>query len=335
MSKPLVVFASDQTYLGPLMAPCLQFVDRGLTELADVVVYLVDVDPDIRRRLEDYFTPRGIRFETLESSALERAAGTLQPNHRLPAVAFARLAIADLIPSRHDTIIYLDCDIQIVGDISPLLKHSVPEGAIVAARSYVWLVSPGGEVERRTGEYLAKLGGVPRDAYFNSGVMACRRETWREIAPKALDFFVNNPQLCGSMDQSALNAVCVGRLVQMSPAYNFISGYSASSIHKHYKPRLIHFTGATKPWNSIDPPWNGRFLADYARVLNLFPFLRGGLEFRPPQSLIERAATRLRRGLSSARHPRSALRKALRDRDRNREMLHKFLEYTNNTEFPF
>jgi len=335
MDRTLVALVTDRGFLAPSINACLQLVDQRIPELADIVVYLVDVDPETLQRLRDHFSPRGIQFESLESRSFIPPSRRRFESRHYPVSALARLALTEIFPPRYDNVVYLDGDIQIVGDVRPLITYKAPEGMIAAARDTFWLqivLDPG----HWSPNYIKELGilasrEVSADGYFNSGVLAFRRETWREIAPQALDFYFDHPPACRFCDQSALNAVCAGRVVHLSPAYNFQNTYHDIRAHESYAPRIIHFTGPRKPWKDYGPPWNGRFIPQYARLLEAHPFLRDGLE--PPRSpnLARLVGSRIGRVSPYLLHPRPTLRRR-RLRRLSREL---FLNYVSQTQFPF
>ena len=117
-------------------------------------------------------------------------------------VALARLILDIAIPDHYTNIVYLDGDLQIVGDVRPLVTYRVPDGMIAAGRGSLWLERNNHDVSNWFDGYLQGLGGVSSDTYFNSGVLAFRRDTWNEIAPKALQFFFENSQACPRHDQA-------------------------------------------------------------------------------------------------------------------------------------
>jgi hypothetical protein len=115
--------------------------------------------------------------------------------------------------------------------------------------------------------------GATRQSYFNSGVLACNRDTWAVYGPKALNAFFSNGETFIRHDQSALNAV-FEQMSNRSPAYNFHNVYAKLLCHRILAPKIIHFTGLAKlPWKAVVPPWGWHFHKSYVDLIERFPEL--------------------------------------------------------------
>ena len=87
--------------------------------------------------------------------------------------SLARLVIAPHLAPAYQNIVYLDGDIQIVGDVTPLVRHRVRDGWIAAGRGSAWF-DPDDRLGLNPTGYFDALNGATRDSYFNAGVLACR-----------------------------------------------------------------------------------------------------------------------------------------------------------------
>ncbi|MGO4389213.1 glycosyltransferase family 8 protein [Microvirga sp. 2YAF29] len=275
MKDRLVVFTTDRDFVVPTIAAALQIASQErVSAVADLLVYLIGVTIDESRALHRCFGEY-ITFERMEAEHFLPPKGTVFNQTHVSEATLARLVLGDLLPEQYEHIIYLDGDIYINGDISPLIMHTVEKGRILAACDGVWLLD--GESSQRwreTRTYLDDLGiADPRD-YFNAGVLAFRRSSWKMFSSKAMQYYLGRSVNCRFHDQSALNAVCIGSRDILSPAYNFTSLYANLDRADAYDVRIIHFTGGMKPWFYDGPPWNGRFLNVYQDVLDRYPTLR-------------------------------------------------------------
>jgi lipopolysaccharide biosynthesis glycosyltransferase len=296
-----VIFTTDSGFLMPTMSVIDQLVAQPkVTELADLIVYLVDIQPDQKHALEDSFGHLPVSFVDIPPELLSLPDDISFNGTHVPRSTLARLSLGALIPDRYDHILYLDGDIQLLGDISPLVAHEVGEGKIASVNEAVWMYQgDGGTYWSSMRDYLAGLGlSSPLD-YFNAGVLAFQRQTWRTKSDEARRFFIENSSLCRFHDQSALNAVFHGKREVLSPRYNYISGYADLDLTDRLKPRIVHFTGAAKPWFSSCRPWNGRFLAHYADLRARYPVLTNfdRPRSRPEIARIEREVEARRRKL--------------------------------------
>lgn len=289
MTSRLVFFTSDRGFLLPTIAAARQIVlQERLRDIVDVLVFLVDFSDDETCELRQAFADTGIYFENVSSAEFLPPAGSVFHQTHVPPSTLARLVVADRIPEQYEHIVYLDGDIRIVGDISPLLSHNVQDGRILSACDAMWLYEGDhGRYWHRSKAYLTGIGiSNPRD-YFNAGVLAFRRRTWIEIAKDAKDFFFTNSQKCRYHDQSALNAVCRGRREVLSPAFNFINNYAELGRLGKQSYRILHFTGAAKPWFYAGPPWNGQFLQYYHDAIVESPILSRFTSDQPSSKLLE------------------------------------------------
>ncbi len=271
MKNRVCVYVADHGFLVPSLVSAKQLALSKASELADIIIYLLGIEPEVVAKLENSFTGYEIKFIVLDTNAFAPPSSVSFRQGHVPIATLARLVLADYIPANYKHVVYLDGDTQIMGDITPLLKFEVPEGKIAAVNGSIWLT--GNTNAEWNKQYLKNLGGVDQYQYFNGGVLAFQLETWAEIGPQALKFFFENSEACYHHDQSALNAVCKGRRVTLEPAYNFHSEYAKLCVKNSYNPRIVHFTGNTKPWMYPVAPWGRRFTQPYIDILNEHVFL--------------------------------------------------------------
>jgi len=298
MKNRLIVFTTDRDFVVPTMSAALQIAEQSrITTIADIIVYLIDIPTDEAKDLQRSFGDR-FMFEQISAERFVPPEGIVFNKTHVPMATLARLTLSDLLPEQYEHIIYLDGDIYIQGDIYPLIAHDVEEDKVLAACDGVWLFKK--QLGRRWSdarEYLDGLGIAEPEDYFNAGVLAFRRSSWKNISHKAMRYYIEKSANCRFHDQSALNAVCVGQREILSPVYNFTSHYAGLGAADEYDARIIHFTGGLKPWFYDGPPWNGRFASAYRTVLERHPVLQ---QFNPAQrkvtvSEVRRASWKSRR----------------------------------------
>lgn len=276
----LVVFVTDNGFLVPSLVAARQLVAQGIHKIADIVVYTVGVDPVHLSQLAREPALRHIRFESMAADLFAPPANSHFFENHVPATSLARLALPQVIASSVRNIVYIDGDVQVVDDVSALIKHRVPDGWIMAGRASAWLDVVVSKDTRTPVGYLEGLGGIKPEAYFNAGVLAFSLATWTAAAPQALQYFFDNSKACIRHDQSALNAVFKDRVIEFAPRYNFHSSYYDLHVQERYRPALIHFTGPQKPWGYVHGPWNSRFQGSYRRLVDEVPLLAPYLTIR-------------------------------------------------------
>lgn len=273
--KALSIIVTDMGFIVPSMFLAKQLRKPRLEHLTDVMVFVLDASPLFISELHDEFAPNGIRVKGLSMQNLGISDDYLKYfKGHVPLAALARLAIAKNIPIDYDNILYLDGDMQIVGNIEPLLRFSPPEGKIAAVvENFVMLEGRNGVRPEWLEEYLTSLGINRAASYFNSGLMMFRRSTWEDIGPKALEFFLTQAEKCRHHDQSALNAVCSGNWLPLSPVYNYNSFFLRMGGMDGLEPRIVHFASSPKPWHSVESLWHPRYAQVYREFQRNHPVL--------------------------------------------------------------
>ncbi|WGG49128.1 glycosyltransferase family 8 protein [Rugamonas sp. DEMB1] len=270
----LVTFVTDIGFLVPSLVAARQLVKQDIHHLADIVIYTVNIEAGLVDYLSAQAGNRHIRFEPLPYELFAPPANVNFHKNHVPVTSLARLSLQDVIDEKYLNIIYIDGDVQIVGDVSALVKYTVPDGKILAGRGSAWLDQAQSQHNMTPDNYLKNLGDLSQDTYFNAGVLAFRRATWAEAAPRALKFFFDNSEICIRHDQSALNAVFKDKIISFPPKYNFHSAYADLYAQRQYAPAIIHFTGPRKPWGPALAPWGTRFQNSYQELFREQPALR-------------------------------------------------------------
>lgn len=266
-----IVYVTDAGFLMPSLFSASQLADKTTAcDVADVFVILVGVDPP--DALGSAFADLGIRFLSLDQETFWRKDVFFNRTH-VPVASLGRLAMQDVLPESYEHVLYLDGDTYIADDIRPLVEHTVAPGKIAAANDCSWL-SKGqlGSFWRRHVSYCRSLGLSDPSSYFNAGVLAFRTSTWREMAPRALEFFEAKSELCNYHDQSALNAVFKDCREVLSPMWNYQSSY-AELGGRDVRPHILHFTGGFKPWRTRNSVWGAAIFDEYTQFMKRYPIL--------------------------------------------------------------
>jgi lipopolysaccharide biosynthesis glycosyltransferase len=315
----LVVFVTDGGFLVPSLVAASQLVKQGIHNIADIMIYTVDVDAEILAKLRTD-NPH-IKFENLPAQLFTPPAHVNFFKNHVPITSLARLSLQEVMNPAYKNIVYIDGDVQIVGDVRALIRCVVPEGKIMAGRGSAWLDD--GKDENATPRgYLESLGDVSTADYFNAGILAFSAATWQHKAPEALNFFFENSAACIRHDQSALNAVFNGNVVHFPPKYNFHSKYTELGVQRKYQPAIIHFTGPNKPWGRPAIPWWGQFRKSYREMIRQQPYLSGFLKIDDEAEI----KTTLRRAKN---YLKQAFKPELKD-----ERTTRFFDYISRTDFP-
>lgn len=169
---------------------------------------------------------------------------------RYSEAASFRLLLPELLPE-WDRVVYIDCDVIVRQDIAKLYE-STDLGDNYLAAVYEAPI----EQQAATREAI----GCDPWHYLNSGFLLMNLAQMRKdnVSERLLDAcrvdYLEFP------DQDALNQVCKGRILQLSPLYNgirtfFLPQYKADFLKMYPEPMWnevqksanIHYTGG-KPW---------------------------------------------------------------------------------------
>lgn len=172
--------------------------------------------------------------------------------------ALTRLFAAEVLQKCVSKAIYLDCDTVVLGDLTPLWETKLG-GALV------------GMVQEPTvyREMKAAIDLSEDEPYFNSGVLLMDLEGWRREGTQQLliQYYVNKGGNFFACDQDTINGALKGRILSLSPKYNFFTNYR----YFHYKtlvgmnrayetvgkaefeasrhhPVILHYMGDERPW---------------------------------------------------------------------------------------
>jgi len=180
----------------------------------------------------------------------------LPANGHISPMAFSRLIVAD---SLDQNFVWLDADTLSVGPIDELLSHHfLGDGSVIAARKDIQ------DKVVRTKNHAKKVAGMN---YFNSGVVVINPVIWREKEyPAHWKTAVKNYQKYHFdwSDQCVLNFLTKGNYRPLPTKFNVL----VSKERLTTEDSILHFAGATKPWNA-------KIISiDVAREILSEPFLR-------------------------------------------------------------
>lgn len=169
-------------------------------------------------------------------------------------LTYARLLIPQVLPNAVSKVLYLDTDLLVLDDLTPVWKTDLEESVVGAVldrwNSKIKRSEPG-------------LEDVPRVRdYFNAGVLLINLDRWRNerISERAFEYLVRYPATPFA-DQDALNVACDGLWTRLDPRWNFhdLCAKRIINMRPEQRPGIVHFVGPEKPWNSKIPNVNSSF----------------------------------------------------------------------------
>ena len=176
----------------------------------------------------------------------------LNPLAHYTVDTWTRLWVEEFFPPEVERVLYLDGDIVVVGDISPLWKVDLC-GALLGTVDI-----PGSQ------RGVGHLGLPPEDGYFNAGVLLIDLKQWRET--RAIDAVLGYvdaypERMARDVDQEALNACFHARKKRLDYKWNVVWSFywdplalplAREEVREVCRDaRIIHFNNTPKPWSYL------------------------------------------------------------------------------------
>jgi lipopolysaccharide biosynthesis glycosyltransferase len=259
------VLACDAGYAMPLATTLRSIAEANRSGWPFEVYILSDgFSENIKKKVIDSL-PEGsasIHWLPVDLSAFARFS-TLR---HISTATYARLLIPTMLPDRVHRVLYLDADILVLDDLSPIQKLDL-EGAVLGA---VLDVRLNAHINMRD----TSIAGLPRvRGYFNAAVLLIDVARWRagQVTEKALEYLRRYPHSPYS-DQDALNVACDGLWKTIDHRWNHYQvdlEKPLSDLSAAQRPGIVHFHGGLKPWDARSLNLNAGFY-DSFRSRTLF-----------------------------------------------------------------
>ena len=188
------------------------------------------------------------------SKRIEKIRSHFKNIYHFSIVTYYRLFIASLFP-QYDKILYLDCDIVVLGDVAELYHTDLGQN-ILGAVTDQYVCST-----REFRLYAEKAIGVDPDTYFNAGILVISLDQFRKnrIEQKFIrliteyDFDLLDP------DQAYLNYLCFGKTHMLPNGWN----KEPMALPCEGKKNIVHYALYKKPWQ-YDDVMDGEYFWHYA-----------------------------------------------------------------------
>jgi lipopolysaccharide biosynthesis glycosyltransferase len=252
-----ICYVTDGSYALPTLISASN-ARKHLGEFpADIFIITFAINEADFAELTKHAAARSITVLTFPKNVMEQFDQKRFENSYISIAAMGRFFIADALPSEYQTILYIDGDTFITEQISAIGSAIPPDGflGVVEDPLVSFARRDFGSYGRWVRQYYSSLGLSLGDRYFNSGVLIGSSATWRDIGAQALSYYLENTSICIHPDQSALNAVAMGRKAFISPKWNFTTQHMNYGMEHIAKPAIYHFTGSVKPWMGVFEPW--------------------------------------------------------------------------------
>lgn len=203
----------------------------------------------------DNFTVEFVQMKEGLESITDRMSNRLRCDYFTLTIYF-RLFIPAMFP-QFDKGIYIDSDVVVKGDLAELFETELGDNYIGAcADKSVVDVPP-------LARYMEEAVGVDRHSYINSGVLLMNLKKLREVELDSHFLSLLNTYHfdCIAPDQDYLNAMCSGKILYLSDAWDAMPTEDKPEIKD---VKIIHYNLFSKPW-CYDNIQYGDVFWDYAQ----------------------------------------------------------------------
>ena len=239
-----VFFSTDNNYL-----PYLDVAIRSLIQNASkehnyrIVILNTGLDREKMDKIKALSSDQFIINFVDVSHAVDDIKHQLRNVYHFGLAAYYRLFIEELFPE-YDKILYLDCDIVVLGDISKLYYMDMGDNAVAGVVEQFILHSPVFSL------YTKEAVGVDSKNYINAGILLMNLAKLREMQMEkqfvelltTYNFDVIDP------DQAYINYICQGKIKYLPLEWN----RTPLEAVECQTPNIIHYALGVKPWQKQD-----------------------------------------------------------------------------------
>lgn len=188
------------------------------------------------------------------SNEVENIKSRFKDVYHFSVVTYYRLFIASLFP-QYDKVVYLDCDLVVLGDISELYRMELGDHIFGAAPE---------EFVQNTKEfrqYAESALGVNPDGYVNAGVLLMNLKEFRKnrIEEQFVQLITEHDFDLLDPDQAYLNYLCSGKILVLPNGWN----KEPMPLDCDGKKNIVHYALYKKPWQ-YDDVIDGEHFWNYA-----------------------------------------------------------------------
>ncbi len=246
----------------------------------DIIILYSDLGNDCIKKLRQSIVDRptiSLRFFDVKEKCSFVSKEQLFTCRHITKTAYYRLFLGSIL-SKYEKILYLDCDLIILQDLSELYNTELGNNACAAVIDYgVSQIDAFRTDHEEVKRYLKDVLGITDvKTYFNSGVMLLNLKKIRDenIEKKLMEAAKRNNKYWH--DQNVLNSVFKNNCVLLDYRWNYLwsapgnKDYGKTDYNERQKydlarknPMIIHYATSTKPFTNNTWEWGKQFW-DYA-----------------------------------------------------------------------
>lgn len=251
-----IFFAADDKYTKFMMVTIKSIIEHASkNNQYKMYVLHIDITPENQTLVKQMETSN-CKIEFVDvTEELKKIEKKISLRDYYTATTYYRVFIANLYPE-YDKVLYVDSDTIIRDDIANLYQYDLGKKYIGAVRDQLVV-----QVDIY-GDYVEKVLGISRGAYFNAGVVLINCEEFRKknILKQFVDL-LGTYTFVVAQDQDYLNILCKDNVLWLDPRWNVQMIGEAPC--EDDKIKLVHYNLAEKPWH-YEKCRYGAFFWEYA-----------------------------------------------------------------------
>jgi len=251
-----IFFSTDDNYIPFLDIALLSLIDNADPSFDYRIIVLHTGLKEENIALIKRNEKKGFAIDFINiSAAVQNIRDSLKHVYHFAVAAYYRIFIASLFPE-YEKVLYLDCDLIVLGDIAKLFNTNLGDNILAAAPE---------EYVQNTAEfrlYAEKALGLNPDGYVNSGVLLMNLKEFRkcEIEKKFIHLITKYAFDLLDPDQAYLNFLCNGKILVLPNGWN----KEPMSIPLEGDKNIVHYALYKKPWQ-YDDVMDGEYFWQYAK----------------------------------------------------------------------
>lgn len=257
-----VVFAADDSYAVHLGVTITSLIENACQSKYNIIILDGGITERNKARLSQICEIK--EGHQLTFMGMGDDFSDLATRAHFSTPIYYRLKSPEILP--YKKLIYLDCDLIVNTDLADLYEIDMSENIIAAVcdgDSFLDLfIQKYSSFQQLYFEQL-ELTEAEIRGFINSGVMLINTDAWKkhDISSKAISFAQDYQSTLG--DQDALNFLCRNNIFYLDREWNTTTNvlgyYHISPLDNNTLPKIIHYAGGEKPWNSDMVPWREQY----------------------------------------------------------------------------
>lgn len=191
-----------------------------------------------------------IHFYNIDEAYLDKFNLAMNGPKHINVAAYIRLFTPEILSDDIDKILYLDCDLIVVDDLSELWNTDINAYAVAGV-----VDAPNFRLDT-----FRRLKYSNEYSYINSGVLLINLKYWRNnnILAKLMKYATDNSANIIYHDQDVINGVLYNAMLLLPVKNNmhhsfYLREWAAYEYHSEImearnSPVIIHFSTGNKPW---------------------------------------------------------------------------------------